>query len=418
MSSEIVKSGTTTMVLGFAAQLVIPAFASAQSTTVHNLSVRSFGPGTFTNATADAMFDSANNGVLTDEDPTSDNDFACNHALARSGNVVANAMSPSPHTCTKIDTTAEMLACAAEPGFVKIVDIINVCLGNVRQVGFIGCQPAPLSSVVLERNAAASVGGGAILNHEFGHAVGLCHHFEAESGWDVRVLIMNWAVDATSRWLPKGSCPAFMINNPNPGIGCNGMSQGTGGDAQASDGKLMRLAEAAADLSQVPIERLARSFFMDRDPIEAADFYTQGDVDKLVAMLRDPANAPYRKSISALIAIISQGQASHTQALLDVASSKDRTDSAAYGAILGLGMVAQKGSARALQFLLEHAEDSDPDRADQAIAGLGLSAEPEAIAKLHELRTRAKGARVSVLDDAIKDHAVVVRRGILGHYGR
>jgi hypothetical protein len=169
---------------------------------------------------------------------------------------------------------------------------------------------------------------------------------------------------------------------------------------------------ARAQLAEVEFaEKLVRVHYFEGIPYAEARELTSASVERLIEMLRDPAETEHRENIIMALGVSGAPQA--YPALVEFWEEEIEGEVAAieYQArrALPLAMGHLAGTdPRALQFILEAARREEPEPAQRwsylylrdqrlagilrraAITGVAMSGRPEAIATLHNLGERAR----------------------------
>ncbi len=158
-------------------------------------------------------------------------------------------------------------------------------------------------------------------------------------------------------------------------------------------------------------EELVRADYVEGLPYAEARELTPAGVERLVEMLRDPAEAEHHENIVMALGISGAPQAYLALAAFQDKEVKGEVDAAEYRARravpLAMGHLAGT-DPRALQFLLEAARRQEPESAPgwrylylreqklagilrrAAITGVAMSGQPEAVAALRALGERAR----------------------------
>ena len=174
---------------------------------------------------------------------------------------------------------------------------------------------------------------------------------------------------------------------------------------------LTTASSARAELGEADFaEELVRARYFEGLPYTEARELTPAGVERLVEMLRDPAEAEHHANIVMALGISGDPQAYFALARFHEHSPEGEVDAAEYRARraipIAMGHLART-DPRALRFLLEAARREGPESAprwryrylrDQklagilrraAITGVAMSGRPEAVASLHDLGERA-----------------------------
>jgi hypothetical protein len=169
---------------------------------------------------------------------------------------------------------------------------------------------------------------------------------------------------------------------------------------------------ARAQLGEVDFaEKLVRAHFVEGLPYAEARDLTAAGVDRLVEMLRNPAEAEHHDNIVMALGISRAPQAYGALVGFQDAEVEGEVDAAEYRARravpLAMGHLASS-DPRALQFLLEAARREAPEAAPRwryrylreqklagilrraAITGMAMSGQPEAVAALRNLREHTR----------------------------
>ena len=169
---------------------------------------------------------------------------------------------------------------------------------------------------------------------------------------------------------------------------------------------------ARAQLAEGDVaEELVRADYVEGLPYAEARDLTMAGVERLVEMLRDPAEAEHHENIVMALGISGAPQAYPALVEFEDKEVEGEVDAAEYRARralpLAMGHLAGTDS-RALRFLLDAARRQEPESAprwrylylrDQklagilrraAITGVAMSGQPEAVTALRALRERAR----------------------------
>jgi hypothetical protein len=323
------------------------------------------------------MFWSASDDIIWDDsDGSGISDVNCDFTLDHVGSWGSGLFVISgPFSDGNITSSSEFDWVSSASTYVKVVPTITWCgafIPGIAGCACIGCKNSMMVADWAIQGSIAAV----VLAHEYGHSTGLNDRTQVLN-------FMNGSAASGNVRVTDTQCPKLRDDHVD--------SDGPGGNPApllATQGAPDPSSESS-DFSMTPIEALARSVFVNRLPFEAEDFYGPEDVATLRGMLADPQNAEFGHTIVALIALLSDGVDEDAALLVSLVES-DRGAPLAITAATGLGYMAEYGSKRALQFLLQEAQGRSTATRDAAIAGLALSGKPEANALLKALRTRAK----------------------------
>lgn len=251
---------------------------------------------------------------------------------------------------------------------------------------------------------------------------------------------MNPTITATARRVNAAECNAYRV--PSPAVSASEVLV-----AQAADAGAVSDASAAAD-GDLDVADFVRQTFFQGVPFEAASQYGGSDVDTLLAMLGDPAEAPYQANIVVTLGAIGDDRAAEPligliEAPAEGALTRDQYAAKA-SAFMALGMlVNQSGNRQALDFLqasldpgiwegsdagLAPWQGSEVERneafATQAVLGLALTGSPEGEAALRSLKRtgRSQAQRAfqadagNLVEEALGEHAKVAAMGLADYY--
>jgi len=336
-------------------------------------------------------------------------DVAADVRFSRSGIV---RIAPS-NGLFDIDSVAELAAACLVPGFAVVTNSISFCSGAGSSI--IGCATAGCMIVVPNGNGLAR---NALWAHEFGHTRGLFHRSGA-------TLLMNPTINTTGD-----------INTSERDAFLNPVTAAVSGFLSA---------EADVDPT-LPVEQFVAQSFVHGVPYAQAATYGPAAVPTLVWILKNPAWESKWSYAATVLAII--GDTAAVDAVIEFIREPGAGEVtperrwARGNAVLSLGYAANRGNAKALQYL-EYGLDprgwgqlglrglrgraadaavDDEDSEDQALAGraalgLALSGRPEARAALEaRLRGPGRSAREqATLQTALEEHGKVAAKGLQGY---
>lgn len=394
-----------------------------------------FPAANVTDADVDAAMLAAFNAAITDEGPPNvlpEEDMSCNVNFTRSLPVTTFTTGDGD-----VSDADEISALGwGTDGFLKIVNAVSYC--SDRLGSYAGCtEQGNRKWMILAEAPLRSPAGGVLLLHEFGHAANIDH--------------TPGTIDYFSVWRENISADNTHIydfrseNNPNSWTYCDLLrwdyldADGPmGSDPLIDNPPGQRLAPSQSIVEPVralkkapehrPIEQLARSFFADTIPVEVADGYGREDLRKLWAMLRDENLNLYHGTILLLIGLISDGSREDTEQLVAYAEQGSTNWHAWSASVIGLGYMANHGSAHAIRSLIRlSARTASGPLTDWSVSALALSGRPEAVQHLQklseesQLRSDATSRAVkahSHLSLALREHARVSANGLKAYYGR
>lgn len=193
-----------------------------------------------------------------------------------------------------------------------------------------------------------------------------------------------------------------------------------------------------------PIESFVTRLYFEGVPYEEAIRYPATEVPKLLAMLRNPANAPYWANIVGVIGMIGDATAADSLAAYAVGGAGTISPEefrARTTAVLALGYIVNRTrDARVLQRLVGDAspatwagrgvqwrspatrDDATRNRelAKMAVLGLAVAGTPESGEALRALQRPgapgADGALQAVVSMALAEHATIGRDGLVKYY--
>jgi hypothetical protein len=381
--------------------LVAPTSAEAEEWYSYSMTVRRFDyngpPGpyvptsvTFTNANADSALTAASSVLQEDGDGSGSLDRVCRVSFGRSGNVgVFNT------TDGNINAQGEMTTATSVSAFWKVVHTITWC----QTTGvYYGCTiVGGFNGGVVVRDVSVGSLRGHLWAHEFGHSVGLNHIFE------FRRLMMGHAEENT--FVSESECTAMRSSSVDP----NGPNNLVPFERNAGH------VEVASDRRR-SIEEISRAPIIDHVPMHLAGVYGQGDVAVLRGLLTTALEPVHRGTITSLIAILSDGSDVDADTLIAIARTEGDSMTVTASAIIGLGYLANRGSRRALDFLIAEAGGQGV-RAEWAVQGLGVSGAP-GVERVLERLAKHFPASTEVVDQALADHAFVRLYGLRAYYER
>lgn len=363
---------------------------------IRRLSVNRFEGTGLSEAEADRILGDAST-VWRTSDGTAD--VACDTAICRD-----RAVATFDAGNGIVDTRETLNEVFDQPGFVKVVDVLDFCGGANPTI--VGCARG--GEFVVERIFPAIEG--ILWAHEYGHTRGLGHRCPTNTE------IMCPSLNALRRTIDRSECDAY-------------------GGEQISLPAVARFEEERAETA-LPIEEYVRQWFVHGVPFEeVVRLYDEGDVPPLVAMLRDPAEREHWVNVVVVLGMLGDERAVEPLVAFIEEPAREALAPAAakarLAALTALGyLVHESGSEAALTYLQEGVEPQAWARRDvgwesrllptaaarnrqlsrYAILGLGLSGDPRAEETLRSLlepapttaaevfRTRSRDAVVAALE--------------------
>jgi hypothetical protein len=155
------------------------------------LTISRYTTSTLTNANADAILAKATNTLQTNNEP---GDVACDVTFTRNGGVSVFSTGDG-----NIDNLADFNTIIGLPGYVKVVNLINWCNGNLTAA--VGCSTIGGSSLVVERITTLHKEG-ILWAHEYGHTQGLPDRVIAN-------YVMSGGITAKSTRVNSTECDAY-----------------------------------------------------------------------------------------------------------------------------------------------------------------------------------------------------------------
>lgn len=336
-------------------------------------------------------------------------DVAADVRFSRSGMV---RIAPS-NGLFDIDSAGELASACLVPGFALVTNSISFCSGTGSSI--IGCATAGCMIVVPNGNGLAR---NALWAHEFGHTRGLGHRTGA-------TLLMNPTINTTGD-----------INASERDAFQNPVTAAVSGFLSA---------ETEVDPA-LPVEQFVAQSFVHGVPYAQAATYGSAAVPTLVWILKNPAWESKWSHAATVLAVI--GDQAAVDAVIEFirepgAGEVTRERRWARGnAVLSLGYAANRGNAKALQYLqygldprgwsqlglrglrsraadgeIDDEESEEAALAGRAALGLALSGRPEARAAL-EAQLRGPGRSASqqqTLQTALEEHGKVAAKGLANY---
>lgn len=307
----------------------------------------------------------------------------------------------------------------AAHGYALVVNTIKWCGAPVAADGC-GWPEGGKQPFIIQSSAVSRPELGIVLAHEFGHTTGLGHdtsdpaHLQIMDSGLLTVnntKVFNSSVCTSFQWpFLQSGCPAPETNNINhPAICSNPGSPGFAGSTTT-------VFQGATSSTRTPIEQLAQGLILDRLPVELVDVYGESDVKKLVGILSDSNQSAYHRTTATLIGVLSNGDADDIAAL-DAYVKRSSEDPSSSG-LFALGILGGKtGNSAVVQLLASRLDDPNPDTAEDAAIGLGLTGANSALKTLQS-RKPADARMQSILATAIAANQQVAKLGIRRFYNQ
>jgi len=168
------------------------------------------------------------------------------------------------------------------------------------------------------------------------------------------------------------------------------------------------------DYTGVSIDSLADRGFLDVIPTELDQYYARADVNILKRRLLDNREFD-RRTVPALIGLISDGDISDVQALIDYAECPGADVSAA---LMSVGyIVARTGDDSGVDPLIKRLNSADERTYKAAALGLALSGNIRALEAL-EAKAPKEYDPYNILSTAPFENRAVASLGLAGYYAR
>ncbi len=344
-----------------------------------------------------------------------DGDVACPLRLVRDEDVSMFTFSDGI-----IDTRDEQETLLDMPGNAKVVAQINYCYPTFN-TSIVGCAERPGDSFIVEFRATYPWDG-VLWAHAFGLNQGLS---QCTSGCQMHRL-MNYYILSSNRIIDAAECAGFLAPRPTSAL-AEFAPLSLGQQHLASD---------------LPVEDFVRRFYINGIPYHQARRYGPDDVDILLEMLQEPAEAPFWPNIVTTLGMIGDEKA--LQPLIQfIARGSDAelspTHYKAISAAIGsLGyLLHETGNREILLYLRDslepaawtdripswsspfHAtsEERDVQLSIMAIIALGLSGHPEADEALRALQGQQLQSKTGpVVAEALRAHEIISEQGLFGYY--
>lgn len=397
--------------------LVTATNIQAQATSTTMRVARHAAVTTIPSATWDAAFTQATNAFQTDNGML---DLPCDLALVRLGGSFwfsGGGCDSYPNTEAQYDACIDN----ATDAYVNVVNSVDWCGGTGTWGGctYIGSRVPFL----INRERATSAANGIVIAHEFGHSLDVLPG--AANGHDNQGRqIMDGALLQSNMNMVRQptTCTRFRYDF---GPTCPPPSDISGTDpaicSSTTDFAPRRTVESAAlaradaedvDYTNVTIEEVANAGILDSIPTVLDTFYGRSDVDYLKKRLAEDREGD-RRSVPALIGLISDGDPSDVETLLQYS---ERPNADVSAALMSVGYIITRTKKDfGIDQLIKKLNADEVRVYSAAALGLSISGSPRALEAL-EARAPQQFDPYNVLSTAPEENRVMASLGFRGYY--